>query len=153
MDIRESYLAMIRAMPGGWGGMCGALAMTRDALENRIYERKGQGLLVETALNIQSFSGTAHFAEAVATASGGVFVQLPTDLSDDNVVLERKFHELYKELGLLSADYSQATGDDLVTPAERRLLEGDVARIQKVLSELLALTVRVYCVPDSEVDK
>ena len=33
---------MIRAFPVGWDAMAGALGMSRDALENRIYERKGQ---------------------------------------------------------------------------------------------------------------
>ncbi len=146
MEIRESYLAMIKAMSGGWGAMCGALAMTRDAVENRVYERKGQGLLVETALAMQSFSGTTLFAEAIATASGGTFVCLPEiDPDSKNEVLMHKFQELYKELGQFSKDFSEATADDVVDKGERKILEADGARLHKVVSELLALTVRVYC--------
>lgn len=145
MEIRESYLAMIRAMSGGWGAMCGALAMTRDALENRIYERKGQGVLVETAMAIQGLSGTTHFAEAVATASGGTFVLLPADLSGDNEVLMLKFQALYQELGVFSKDFTDAVADDTIDPAERRRLEADCARVHKVMAELMALSIRIYC--------
>jgi hypothetical protein len=146
VEIRESYLAMIRAMSGGWGAMCGALAMTRDAVENRVYERKGQGVLVETAMAMQSFSGTTLFAEAVATASGGTFVLLPADVTSKNDVLMNKFQELYKELGQFSKDFAEATADDVVTKGERKILEGDAARLHRVMAELMGLTVRIYCV-------
>ena len=145
MDIRKSYLEMIKAMSGGWGAMCGALAMSRDALENRIYERKGQGLLVETALHMQSFSGTTLFAEAVATASGGTFVLLPADTEFGNEEIGKKWRALYAELGTLARDFDAATSDDVIDRREQALLEADAARAHRVLAELMALTKRVYC--------
>ncbi|UOD30719.1 hypothetical protein INH39_02945 [Massilia violaceinigra] len=145
MDLRESYLAMIKAMPGGWGAMCGALAMTRDAVENRIYERKGQSVLVETALAMQSFSSTTLFAESVAVASGGTFVKLPDDLSGGNDILMQKFQQLYAELGRFSQDFAAATEDDIIDKTERRMLEADGARLHKVMAELMALSFRIYC--------
>ena len=144
MDTRESYLAMIKAMSGGWGAMCGALAMTRDALENRIYERKGQGLLVETALHMQSFSGTTLFAEAIATASGGAFVKLPADMDFANEELGKKWRTLYVELGTLARHFDEATVDEVIDKREQALLDADAARAHKVLAELMALTRRVY---------
>lgn len=136
---------MIKAMPGGWGAMCGALAMTRDAVENRVYERKGQGLLIETAMAMQSFSSTTLFAEAVATASGGVFVKLPEGVVADNDVLMLKFNELYAELGVLSAEFVAATADEVIDKDERRSLEAGAARVHKVLAELQKVMFQVYC--------
>jgi hypothetical protein len=144
VEIRESYLGMIKAMSGGWGAMCGALAMTRDYLENRVYERKGQGLLVETALHMQSFSGTTLFAEAVATASGGVFVKLPADLEFGGEELETKWRCLYKELGTFAHHFEDAIADGEVDKRERSILEGDAARMHKIIEEMIALTLRVY---------
>jgi hypothetical protein len=143
--MKDSYLRMIRSMPGGWGAMCGALGMSRVALENRIYERKGQSVLVETAMLMQSFSGTTHFAHAVAVDSGGAFVKLPADLSLENDALMAKFQSLYVELGKFSQTFAAATADDKIDRRERSLLEADGARIHKVLAELMALTFRVYC--------
>lgn len=144
MNLRQSYLAMIKGFPGGWDAMAGALGMSRDALENRVYERKGQGITVETALQIQAFTQGAQFAEAIATASGGTFVKLPDDLSNDNELLMAKFQSLYAELGQFSRDFSAATADDLIDSREKLILEQDAAQLHKVLSELLALTFRIY---------
>lgn len=135
---------MIKAMDGGWGAMCGAMAMSRDALENRIYERKGQGLMVDTALTMQSFSRTTMFAEAVATASGGTFVKLPDNIECGNETLMKKFQDLYIELGNFSHDFAEVTRDEELNSREEALLEADAARIHKIVNELLAITVRVY---------
>lgn len=148
MDIRTCYLGMIKAMEGGWGAMTGALAMSRDALENRIYERKGQGLQVETALMMQSFSRTTLFAEAVATASGGTFVKLPGDLDFDNEEIGKKWRSLYIELGTMSHHFNEATADDVVDKREQAILDADAARAHRILAELMALTRRVYS-PDA----
>lgn len=144
MDIRNSYLAMIKAMSGGWGAMCGALAMSRDALENRIYERKGQGLLVETALAMQSFSGTTLFAEAIATSSGGAFVKLPEDIECVNEELGKKWRALYIELGNLTRHFEESTADGVIDDREQAQLDAGEAKVHRVLAELLALTRRVF---------
>ena len=61
----------------GWNCTAGTLNMTKSQLEARVYEVKGSGMRVDTALLIQAYAGTTHFAQAVAAASGGVFIQLP----------------------------------------------------------------------------
>lgn len=137
---------MIKEFPGGWDAMAGALGMSRDALENRIYERKGQGVLVETALQMQKFSGTTHFAEAVAALSGGTFVKLP-EIEVENEDLLKKFNQLYAELGKFSSDFNLATADEQIDRREAALLRDDADKLHKVLSELVALTMRVYGTP------
>lgn len=141
---------MIKAFPGGWDAITGGLGMTRDALENRIYERKGQGVQVELALQLQAFTGTTHFAEAVAVKSGGTFVKLPADLDHCNESLGKKFRELNTRLGDFCARYEEATADDVIDAKERHDLEAIVAGMQRCIAELLALTFRVYCRPDVE---
>ncbi|MET3134987.1 hypothetical protein AAKU55_005290 [Oxalobacteraceae bacterium GrIS 1.11] len=153
MEIRKAYLEMIKKFPGGWDAICGALAMTRDALENRIYERKGQGVLVDTAMQVQKFSGTTYFAEAVAAASGGTFVKLPDDISADNELLNKKFHDLYAELGLFSSHFSDATADDVIDKREKADLTAIADEMHKTLSELLALTFRIYCRDEGKPEK
>jgi hypothetical protein len=135
---------MIKAFPGGWDAMVGALGMSRDALENRIYERKGQGVLVETARQLQAFSGTTHFAEAIATASGGVFVKLPDDLDGDNDEMWSKAQQLQIELGRFFEDVKKATADGVIDEREQAVLDADEARVHKVMAELHALVRRIY---------
>jgi hypothetical protein len=150
VEIRKSYLAMIKAFPGGWDAITGALGMSRDALENRIYERKGQGVQVELALQLQKFAGTTHFAEAVAVQSGGSFVKLPDDLDQCNELISKKFREVNIRLGEFSAEFDEAIKDDEIDAGERRKLEAIAAGMQRAVAELLALSFRVYCRPDVE---
>ena len=145
MHLRKAYLSMIKAFAGGWDAIAPALGMSRDALENRIYERKGQGLLVETALQMQAFSGTSHFAEAIATLSGGTFVKLPDQEHVDNESLFKKFNQLHADIGLLSQKFSDYTSDDELDAAERASLSGIGNDIHRKMEELLTLTFRIYC--------
>ncbi|MBC3811348.1 YmfL family putative regulatory protein [Undibacterium aquatile] len=145
MNLRQAYISMIRAFPGGWDAMCGALGMSRDQLENRIYERRGQELGAETALLMQEFSGTKLFAESVASASSGRFMHLPDlgDIYDEDISL--KFHELYAELGALSVQFQAAIKDGKIDKRERENLNAIVDRMHRIMDELRALTFRVYC--------
>ncbi|WP_099762786.1 YmfL family putative regulatory protein [Janthinobacterium sp. 35] len=152
MKIKKSYLAMIRAFPGGWDAIAAALGMSRNGLENRVYERKGQGVTVDTALQLQAFSGTTLFAEAVAASSGGAFVKLPEDICDGNEALAKKFRDIYVRLGVFASHFEEATADEVIDPRERACLDADIDGLQRGLSELMALTIRVYCLPDAGQD-
>lgn len=144
MDIKASYLGMIKAMEGGWGAMTGALALTRDALENRIYERKGQGIQVETALMMQKFSGSTLFAQAVATESGGTFVKLPPDMDVGNEEIEKKWRALYRELGEFAHHFEEAIADGEIDKREKRILKDDAACMHRIIEEMIALSLKVY---------
>lgn len=148
MKIKKSYLGMIKAFPGGWDAISAALGMSRNGLENRIYERKGQGVNVDTALQLQAFSGTTLFAEAVAASSGGAFVKLPEDMADGNEALAKKFREVYVRLGGFAARFEEVTADDVIDARERVDLDAEMDGVQKALAEMMALTYRVYCAPE-----
>lgn len=149
MEIKKAYLAMIKEYPGGWDAMAAALGMTRDALENRIYERKGQSVLTETALQMQQFSTSTHFAEAVAQVSGGVFMKLPQHADHDRDELLAKFNELYSELGDLSGKFREYVKDDEIDRRERADLSDVGQHIHRTVEDLLTLTFQIYCRPAS----
>lgn len=152
MNLRQAYLGMIKNFPGGWDAMCGALGMSRDALQNRIYENRGQSVSVETALQMQVFAGTTHFAEAVAAISGGVFVQIPQAGAVGNDELLSRFNALHAKIGLLSQKFSEYTGDDNIDKRERIDLSAIGDDIHRATQELLAVTFKVYCrAPDAVV--
>lgn len=147
MEIKKAYLQMIKAFPGGWDSVAPALGFTRDALENRIYERKGQGMLVDTALQMQATTGTKFFAEAVAQASGGIFMQMPGDGDHDREELLAKFNELYAKLGDLSVTFKDAIKDDEIDASERAALTDVGQQIHSTVEGLLGLTFQIYCRP------
>lgn len=144
--IRNSYLGMIRAFAGGWDAMAAALGYTRDALENRIYEKKVR-MHVDTALVMQKLSGTTLFAEAIASDSGGVFVALPEVVECDNEELLMKFTQILSDMGELAKTHSAAIADGEVSMRERGELEGIARQAHRHIEELLAVTFRIYCHP------
>lgn len=145
MEIRKAYLDMIKATDGGWDVMAAHLGMSRSCLQNRIYEVKGQSVLVETAMTMQQKSGTTIFAEMVARISGGAFFKLP-DLGEmDRADLLSRFNRLHARVGELSAQFSDFTKDDEIDRKEREKLERTGAEIHEALGELLAMAFSVYC--------
>lgn len=143
MEMLTAYQDMIKVH--GWTGTAATLGMTRSQLEARVYEVKGSGMRVSTALLIQAHAGTSHFAQAVAAASGGVFMELPDADGVTGEALHQKFHELYSELGALSAEYTEAVKDGVISSSERRTLEDIAQQMHKTMKELMALMFHIYC--------
>ena len=131
----------------GWNGTAATLNLTKSQLEARVYEVKGSGMRVDTALLIQAYAGTTHFAQAIAAATGGVFVELPQAGGIRGVGLHDKFHEFYVELGRLSAAYKAATEDGEIDLRERAGLEAIGQEMHKTMQELMALMFQIYCRP------
>lgn len=143
VEMLTAYQDMIKVH--GWNGTAATLGMTKSQLEARVYEVKGQGMRVDTALLIQSYAGTTHFAQAVAAASGGVFMELPQAECVTGEELHAKFHELYSELGALSATYTDAVKDGEIDTRERNDLEDIGQQMHKTMAELMALMFQIYC--------
>lgn len=121
------------------------LEMSEDALDNRVYERKGQAFTTRQSLRLQEVSGTTRYAEEIARLSGGVFFKLPEPDDLDSDALMSKFHELHAELGGLHMKFHEYTRNDEVDAQERADLQAIGARIHMKMQELLALTSRIYC--------
>lgn len=132
--------------------MAAALGMSRDSLENRVYERKNQSVSVHDSLQMQKISETTFFADAIAAESGGVFIQLPESEICDREELLSKFNDLHAEIGMLSAKFKVHTKDGHVTKKERADLNETGQLIHRHVQELLALTFTVYCQSEKDSD-
>jgi hypothetical protein len=144
VNLRQAYLSMIKRFPGGWDAICGALGMSRDALENRIYERRGQSVLVETALQMQAFTDSTCFAEAIAALSGGTFVRIAQGDAVGNQELLAKFNALHAHIGRLVLYFTEATADEQLDRSECAHLSAIGDEIHRATQELLALVFRIY---------
>jgi hypothetical protein len=145
VELKEAYKKMCTSMSGGWSAMAGALGMNVDALENHVYEKRGQSMSVHLARQLQDLSGTTLFAQAVAKDAGGTFVKLPEVDGVDNADMLSKFNALHAQIGRLSQRFSEATADDEVDKKERADLDSIGDEIHRATQELLALTFRIYC--------
>lgn len=150
MDIRKAFLAMIRATEGGWDAVATHLGMSRSSLENRVYERKGQQVSTDDALQMQALSDTNHFAEAVAMRSGGVFVAIPGIGEEaDNDELLSKFVKLTTRFGELAKRHAEATADGEIDAAEKADLIAIGNGIHQSVQELLHCSFNIHCKPET----
>jgi hypothetical protein len=144
MIIRKAICKMIRAFPGGWSAMAAALGMSESSLENRVYERSGQRLHLDTALQIQTFSGTSLLAETLAKLAGGVFVLLPNVQDIDRTELLTEFNRFYADIGDLSRDFANFSSDGEITAAQFEVLEQDGERAIRDIQRALGLMHRLF---------
>lgn len=149
---RDVLLRTIRLIEGGMSKAAEHLGYTRDALSNRIYERKGQQLSVDDILELQLLSGKTYFAEAIALESGGVFVKLP-DAEVCNDELLTKFQEVQVHLGELSRAFIDVTSDGVINKAEKKQMDTIAGEIHKTIRQLLAITYQIYCPQETSVSR
>lgn len=148
-NLKGSYQMMCRAINGGWEGMAKAMQTTVTSLQNSVYCRKGQQMTVSRAMAMQAASDTDYFAEAVARASGGVFIALPPADALRNIDIQEKYVELLDQVGALAREYREATADNDVNHAERRALERLGNRICQLVTQINQMTFRIYCKQES----
>lgn len=151
MALRQAKLDMIDAVPGGWDVAAAYLGMSPAALRNRIYEVKDQKLSDEKSIALQALANSTAYADAIARASGGIFMRMP-DTECDNEDIMRKFNEMYALLGTFSRDFEIALSNDgAIDKQEEAILERDVRHLQKAMAEVLALMLHVYGIDKHEV--
>lgn len=119
--------------------MAAALAFSsKTALENRIYERKGQSLLVDTAMAMQSLSQTTFFAEAIAHESGGVFIPIQSFDGIADIELLDAYTAMVEDQGKFASDFRAALKDGKIMSAEFKQLRDDIRKQQAHEMEMLA---------------
>ena len=144
-NIKSAIKAMCQSMSGGYAAMAAALGLSsRAALENRIYEVKGQRVSTEEAMMMQRIADSTAFAEAVAAESGGVFVPLPEAAEFAEEDIQAAFMSLSEEVGELVGDWREATADGELSPAEMRRLREAKRRVCSHAAAIVALTRKYY---------
>jgi hypothetical protein len=129
---------MIKAFPGGWDAMAAAVGLSRMGLENRIYERKGQAIMVETAMAMQAASGTNLFAETVAQDSGGVFIPIQQFEGLADIELLDAYTAMVEDEGKFATDFREALRGKNITREGFKKMRDDIHAQQVHEMELLA---------------
>ena len=141
------------SVDGGYASVAAALGLSsRTALENRLYQVKGQRVSIEEALAIQRISGRNDFAEAVAAESGGVFVRLPDDVCCAALAEEEisaHFLSVIAHVGEMVEKWRDSTADGEVSERELADLLDVFRRGVAEQAAVIELTKRYFVRDDS----
>ena len=139
--INHALREMAKSPNGGY-----ATSASLAALENRLYEVKGQQISIEQAMLLQKMTERCDFAEAVAMQSGGVFVPLREldagALAGEDILV--CFVRAVEKLGALSQQWQAVTDDGRVSRKENAaIFRAAYASVREVMG-IAVLTERVF---------
>ena len=145
--INTAIRDMAKSVVGGHATMATMLSLnSKTALENRIYQVRGQSISIEEAMLMQRFTERTDFAQAVAHESGGVFIPLPpidaAALTGEDIT--DNFMAAYVELGEFTRQWRNATHDGKVCSAESTALWQKVRALTQRITAIAVLTDQIY---------
>ncbi|WP_152901129.1 YmfL family putative regulatory protein [Neisseria elongata] len=154
-SVNQAIREMAKSVSGGHAAVAAVLGYTKPALENRLYEVKGQRIGIDEAMLIQRISGRTDFAEAVASESGGVFVALPEEancaaLAEEEISM--RFLNVMEHGGEMVRKWRESTADGEVTEAELSALLAVFRRCVAEQAAVIELTRRYFCREDGACD-
>lgn len=100
------------------------------------------------ALLLQQAGDTNHIANAVAKASGGVFVPLPDIEEVDYGDINQRLLEAIEQITRYSQQVRAAIEDGVIEEHERVAIDDELYSAIARLQEHTTLVYRVFCVPE-----
>ncbi len=142
--MRTAIQKAIKSYNGGWAAMSAALGLTVTALENRVYERKGQTLTLHEAMQIEAISNTKHITEAMAMRHNSVVIELPQG-DKDNVDLFVIQSELQGAVSGVCKTVADSISDDgVIDGKEEKLINESKREVHKTVERLVHTAFLIY---------
>ncbi|MFV0611026.1 YmfL family putative regulatory protein [Klebsiella aerogenes] len=138
----------IAELPGGYAEASEWLDVTENSLFNRLRADGDQVFPFGWAMVLQRAGGSHHTANAIAKASGGVFVPLADVEEVDNGDINQRLMESVEWIGKHSQYLRKATADGVIDRDERAQIEANSYQVMAKWQEHLTLLFRVFCAPD-----
>lgn len=138
----------VASLAGGYAEAAEILDVTEDAIFNRLRTGGDQIFPVGWSLLLQHAGGEHHIVNAVAKASGGIFVPLPDVELMDNGDINQRLLEAIEQIGRYSKQVRLAIEDGVVEPHERVAVDEELRSAIIKLQEHATLVYRVFCVSE-----
>lgn len=117
VDYSKALLHVATQFPGGHSAAAAFLGMDRTQFRNRLYEIKGQRLMLDDQVALSVASDSNAWIDALCEAHGGVFVRVVDGPVGDLSVLE-SISVVWKEIGDVGGCVQSALADSRVNKHE-----------------------------------
>ncbi|AVZ83504.1 DNA-binding protein [Edwardsiella ictaluri] len=135
----------IAGLPDGYNEAAEWLGVTDNALFNRLRTNGDQIFPLGWALVLQRASGNHHIADAVAKASGGVFVPMAELEEVDNADINQRLIEAFEQIACYSRKIKKSIEDGVIDPLEREAITDELYLTITKLQEHSTLVFRIFC--------
>lgn len=144
MAMKQTIIEMIEHCTGGKSAVAGFLGLTEQALNNRLYQTKGQQFKTEELIAIEQEFGVSHWSDEMNRQLGKVSFPVPDGKSLDNVELSiLQLHERAAS-GQFFAKLDEYISDGVLTPEELAELRRLLHKAQTAKAVMFESAVAVY---------
>lgn len=144
MAMKKVIIEMIEKCQGGRPAVAGFLGLTEQALNNRLYQTKGQRFTDEELIAIEQEYGVSHWSDEVNRRLGKVAVCVPNVDELDSVELSALQLRELAERGLLFSALQECLADGEITPDEENRLRKSLHRSQSATLKIIESTIVLH---------
>lgn len=142
--MKKTIIEMVEQCQGGKDAVAGFLGLTEQALNNRLYQTKGQRFTNEELIAIEQEYGVSHWSDEVNRRLGKVAVNLPSLDELDSVELSSLQLRELAERGILFSQLSAFLEDGELTTVESVIVRRLLHKAQSATLKMVESTIALY---------
>lgn len=146
-DLDQAIRNDVNAYAGTQSDLSRKICGSSQALSHKLAGFKNQFLRPQELVDLQLNSGSRNTMHAMAGLLGGVYLQLPDVIIDDEISradLEKKVMELTLKLAALFAEMQDATADGVIDADEQKRLNARAHEFETTMQEWLILNYKLH---------
>lgn len=142
--MKKIIIEMIEKCQGGKAAVAGFLGLTEQALNNRLYQTKGQRFTDDELIAIECEYGVSDWSDEINRRLGKVTVNVPHLDDLDEVELSALQLRELAERGILFSQLSEFLADGVITSVEAEILRKLVHRHQSATLKAVECTIALH---------
>lgn len=144
MAMKKTIIEMIEKCRGGKSAVAGFLGLSEQALDNRLYQTKGQRFTDEQLIAIENEYGVSDWSDEINRRLGKVSVSIPNADELDLVELSTLQLQEVAERGILFSKLNEFLADGVLTTVEANALRKLLHNSEKATVKTIEATIKLY---------
>lgn len=144
MAMKKTIIEMIEKCRGGKSAVAGFLGLSEQALDNRLYQTKGQRFTDEQLIAIESEFGVSDWSDEINRRLGKVSFTVPNVDELDLVELSHLQLRERASSGLFAEKLCEFLDDGVLTKVETEILRKLLHRSQQAKVQMLESAIVIY---------
>ncbi|MCK3656419.1 hypothetical protein A4G19_13880 [Pasteurellaceae bacterium Macca] len=144
MAMKQTIIGMIEKCTGGKPAVAGFLGLTEQALNNRLYQTKGQRFTDEELIAIEQEYGVSDWSDEINRRLGKVSFAVPNMDEFDHTELSTLQLQELASRGMLFEKLNEFLADGVLTGVETSILRKLLHRSQTATGKTIEATIALH---------